>query len=487
LLAAVFVCELQPFLIDGMFKIADTHTAGSPFWGLTASWINRLAVIAAPIAAVAAFFRQQLGDIVSKASAGLRPLLAKLFAHAAIWIAGLALPLLIWVGYLYLCFWGVKNTGSTYSHAPTWLRSLANLVDALMPSPQASPIAGLYLIAGVSLGIVALLLRLRPNANSLHRLYRDRIGKAFLFDPNQPATKTRITQDRDFKPLDRMPLTELSTTLAPYHLINATLNVQGSDFANRRGRNADFFLFSREFVGSYATGYAKTEILEKTEKSLDLATAIAISGAAVSSNMGGVSIRPLRPMLTLLNIRLGYWLKNPRYARPDGQPREPPTHRLRSYLWSEITGRLYEDSDVVYVTDGGHVEKLGVYELLRRRCRLIVVVDAEADAEMRFPSFMRLQRYARIDLGVRIDLPVGGCPGGYSGVDGLRLWRGQIRSRRDPRPPHRDRHDRLWSQGVRLHRLCQGFAHRRRERLRARLCAPERLLPARDDGESVLQ
>src|SRR5262249_20801580 len=75
------------------------------------------------------------------------------------------------------------------------------------------------------------------------------------------------------------------------------------------------------------------------------------------------------------------------------------------YLWSEISGRLYENADAVYLTDGGHIENLGVYELLRRRCKVIIAVDAEADAQMNFGSLMTLQRYARIDLGVRIDLP----------------------------------------------------------------------------------
>jgi hypothetical protein len=75
------------------------------------------------------------------------------------------------------------------------------------------------------------------------------------------------------------------------------------------------------------------------------------------------------------------------------------------YLWSEITGRLYENSDAVYLTDGGHIENLGLYELLRRHCKVIIVVDAEADLEMHFPSFITVQRYARIDLGIRIDLP----------------------------------------------------------------------------------
>jgi hypothetical protein len=127
---------------------------------------------------------------------------------------------------------------------------------------------------------------------------------------------------------------------------------------------------------------------------------MAISGAAASSNMGSSSIRALTPTLALLNVRLGYWLRNPRYVNARSFRRFTPL-----YFWAEISGRLYENSDGVYLTDGGHIENLGVYELLRRRCKVIIAVDAEADAPMNFASLMTLQRYARIDLGVRIDLP----------------------------------------------------------------------------------
>ena len=57
------------------------------------------------------------------------------------------------------------------------------------------------------------------------------------------------------------------------------------------------------------------------------------------------------------------------------------------------------------MTDGGNIENLGIYALLKRRCRVIIAVDAEADPTMSFGSFLTLERYARIDLGVTIDLP----------------------------------------------------------------------------------
>ena len=58
--------------------------------------------------------------------------------------------------------------------------------------------------------------------------------------------------------------------------------------------------------------------------------------------------------------------------------------------------RLHERSPYVNVSDGGHLENLGTFELLRRRCSFIIVIDGEADPEMRFTSFVKLIRLARI-------------------------------------------------------------------------------------------
>lgn len=492
LLAAIAFFEFQPFMLSQMFDVADGNAIGGPVGGVAVTWIKSLAAIAAPIAVFVTAFRQQFAEFLkgNSASSQWGSLVLAIIAKLALWIAGLALPLIIWVAYLYLSYWGIANdpiekcqapltvvaqrsclaaskstapvsgnlsgkidfdasagtftaeiipqapatTAATdwltpVSHVPAWLRFAANDVakqfnwsDKGSGYAHSLPVVILYTLVGMLL--FAISWSLTPNANSLHRLYRDRLSKAFLFDPGRSAdgdiarAEASLDQGRDFKPLDRMKLSELYAVTndgtvadgrpagpklgAPYLLINTALNIQGSDFANRRGRNADFFVFSPLYVGSEATRYAKTPAIERLEQSLDLATAMAISGAAASSNMGSNSIRALTPTLALLNVRLGYWLSNPRYVEATVRPQR---HSTPLFLWSEISGRLYENSDGVYLTDGGHIENLGVYELLRRRCRVIIAVDAEADAPMNFSSLMKLQRYARIDLGVRIDLP----------------------------------------------------------------------------------
>ena len=71
----------------------------------------------------------------------------------------------------------------------------------------------------------------------------------------------------ELAPLDRFKLSEISCVDTPFHLINTALNIQGSKYANRRGRNADFFVFSPKFIGSSATQYVRTEEFEDESKS----------------------------------------------------------------------------------------------------------------------------------------------------------------------------------------------------------------------------
>ena len=147
---------------------------------------------------------------------------------------------------------------------------------------------------------------------------------------------------------------------------------------------------------------------------------MAISGAAVSSNMGSQTIKPLAFALALLNVRLGYWLRNPFSFKPPDSLEQPDTflkfkerdsflRRLadrRSFLlFYEAFSRINEKNRTIYLTDGGHIENLGIYSLMKRRCGVIIAIDAEADPKMSFASLLILERYARIDFGAIIDLP----------------------------------------------------------------------------------
>jgi hypothetical protein len=195
-------------------------------------------------------------------------------------------------------------------------------------------------------------------------------------------------------------------TSGPYHLINAVLNLHGSTDPDLRGRNSDFFLFSKRYVGSPRTGYCETTDLEKYDGHFNLGTAMAISGAAAAPNMGHTTVRSLVFIMTLLNLRLGYWLPNPAVVRDGSRIKRlllmsgaGPSHLLR-----ESIGGLDMRGSRVNVSDGGHLENLAIYELLRRRCSYIVSVDGGADPTHRFGDLVELIRFAKIDMGIKIDI-----------------------------------------------------------------------------------
>jgi len=340
-------------------------------------------------AVIVALFARRLGAFLERTRLSLGGFvrLQRIVTKALLIVAGLVLPLVLLV---------------VYWHVAAWLIG-GNAV------PRPSDETTTRLIGGILLLVTFVIAwHFQANAYSLHQFYKDRLSKAFLFEVDPSGTS-------EPKPLLDFKLSEIEPLHCPYHLINTALNVQGSKEANRRGRNAEFFTFSRDFVGSDLTLFAQTPIragttnMETIDPKLDMGAAMAISGAAVSANMGSNTVRWLSPTLALLNVRLGYWLRNPRDLAKSKDFR--PLRELRYSLWEsfylllEMFNVLDEESSFVYLSDGGHIENLGIYQLLKRGCRLIIAIDAEADPDISCASLLKVERYARIDLGVRILLP----------------------------------------------------------------------------------
>ena len=53
---------------------------------------------------------------------------------------------------------------------------------------------------------------------------------------------------------------------------------------------------------------------------------------------------------------------------------------------AELFGQRPASPKFINLSDGGHFDNLGLYELIRRRCRFIVVCDAEQDGDLKFGS-----------------------------------------------------------------------------------------------------
>jgi len=138
---------------------------------------------------------------------------------------------------------------------------------------------------------------------------------------------------------------------------------------------------------------------------VSLATAIAISGAAASPSMGYHSSPTTAFLMTLFNVRLGAWLPNPggKDLSRDVVQSSGPRNALAP-LVSELLGLTNAEGSSVYLSDGGHFENLGLYEMIRRRCRYIFVSDAGSDPDTKFEDLGNAIRKVRIDLGVSIDI-----------------------------------------------------------------------------------
>ena len=142
---------------------------------------------------------------------------------------------------------------------------------------------------------------------------------------------------------------------------------------------------------------------------MKLGTAMTISGAAASPNMGYNSSAALSLLLTFFNVRLGAWLGNPGTAGEKTFRKKGPTIAALPLI-QEALGLTTDDRKYVYLSDGGHFENLGIYEMLRRRCQYIFVCDATCDPLFTFEDLGNAVRKASIDLGISISFRAGKLP-----------------------------------------------------------------------------
>ena len=113
-------------------------------------------------------------------------------------------------------------------------------------------------------------------------------------------------------------------------------------------------------------------------------------------------------LLTMFNFRLGWWVPNPGYHSKTKFPSflEWAQKFHSGYLVWELFGLANENTKYVNLSDGGHFENLAIYELIRRRVKVIIACDAECDSEMSFGSLGNLIRICQTDFGAQIDIDV---------------------------------------------------------------------------------
>ena len=298
-----------------------------------------------------------------------------------------------------------------------------------LSTPTPLPIVDAHLVVIIlAVGVLALTsTHINVNRFSLNGMYRNRLARAFL----GAAREKRHDADpfTGFAPSDNIRLHTLKAVniatgrrvLMP--VVNVALNLMGGSRLAWQERKAQAFIFTPIACGSAAlaqdqqTGecagrYIRSKDYAGNEPDLalpgegvSLATTVALSGAAASPSMGYHSSPATAFLMTLFNVRLGAWLPNPELKNlsADEAKASAPKNALRPLL-RELLGLTDARGDSVYLSDGGHFENLGLYEVVRRRCRFIVVSDAGCDPGVTFADLGNALRKIRIDLNVNITI-----------------------------------------------------------------------------------
>ncbi|MEP6903736.1 MAG: hypothetical protein ABJA66_18580, partial [Actinomycetota bacterium] len=279
------------------------------------------------------------------------------------------------------------------------------------------------------------------NKFSFHSIYRERLIRAYL---GASRTKKRLFTANSFTGLDSENDNVEMKCLKqkPFHVVNMTLNLVKTHNLRWQNRKAESFTATSLFCGSSNMGdgsgnYRSSEnfgLNAQNGKAITLGTAAAISGAAASPNMGYYTMSSaVSFLMVLFNVRLGWWLGNPgrRGEKTYGSDTafyeklyiqiltklglnktyDQPAPRWSPRLFlDESIGGTDDSKPYVYLSDGGHFDNLGLYEMVLRRCHLIVVSDAGCDADFSFSDFGKSIHKIRVDMGIPIEFEMEKSP-----------------------------------------------------------------------------
>jgi hypothetical protein len=256
------------------------------------------------------------------------------------------------------------------------------------------------------------------NLSSLQTLYGARLTRAYLgasnkrrFDPAQPkmdVTEADASDDFTREAYYRNP------HLGPAHLINVTINATtgtGDQLTQRDRQGLPLAVTPAGITvdgipwdsgtGNFAgMPLPNAKVPRRLPPELSIGQWMGISGAAFSTGLGRGTSLGQAMLFTLINIRLGWWWNS---GKRDAK-KLSPLWRNQAYLQRELRARfLGTDGSHWYLSDGGHFENTGAFELLRRRAGFIVCCDCGADPNYGFADLSNLMRLARIDFGAEFE------------------------------------------------------------------------------------
>lgn len=254
------------------------------------------------------------------------------------------------------------------------------------------------------------------NKYSLHAMYRERLIRAYL---GASRAKERVNTANSFTDLDDKDNVQMKNLRhRPFHVINMTLNLGNTKTLRWQNRKAESFTATALHCGSSNMGdgsgnYRGSELYgynSNKGEAITLGTAAAISGAAASPNMGYYTqSSAVSFLMALFNVRLGWWLGNPG-RRGKKTYRHPSPSFSPNFFWDEALGNTDDTNKYVYLSDGGHFDNLGLYEMVLRRCHYIVACDAGADSKFGFSDLGTAIHKIRVDMGIPIMFEKGETP-----------------------------------------------------------------------------
>jgi Ca2+/Na+ antiporter len=202
--------------------------------------------------------------------------------------------------------------------------------------------------------------------------------------------------------IDEISILKEGGAAGPLHIFNCCLHSTESNDPDTRERGGCNFFITKLHCGSKETGAYSTKtwrMLGGRSPHLDVWRLAAISGAAIDGH--GVRQSPLmNALLSFGNIGLGQWVINP--SSKCSMRKGAPGLILNFFA---ALGARSGNGTWIRLSDGGHFENLGIYELVRRRCAEIIVVDAGHDPNFDFVDMARAATLCFNDFGAEIDIP----------------------------------------------------------------------------------
>ena len=419
--AVVWTLVLFVTFAGSLTGIEGRPSEASNLYYVMAYWAVPLSAVAALAVAIAGgsglHLRSGFAKMLSFAAETIANLAAALFVGALIFSLSSAIDIILF-GYIdemlakngtMLTFWqminGLESPRPDYA---AWWTMLKTLIFAL---------AFCWLFAVTASRCVNI------NRFSLHEIYRNRLMRAFLGASRRrrPDPFTGFDEDDDVQMHELWPQQSGDASAAddwrPFHILNLTLNIVSAKRLAWQERKAASFSVSPLHCGTssksnprnkeagnqhdYAEGAYRPSRDYGGARGMSLGTAMAISGAAANPSMGYHSSPAITLLLTIFNLRLGWWLGNPGVEGARSFHRDGPAVAILP-LAQETFGLTTETREYVNLSDGGHFDNLGLYEMVRRRCRFILVADAACDPGYGFADLGNAVRKISIDLGVPI-------------------------------------------------------------------------------------